>query len=240
MSILRTSHLAKSYRMGDVTQRVLKDIDLSLEIGEFVGLVGPSGCGKTTLLNLCGLIDRPDRGELYWHDRNLVDSPRAELTELRRRSVGFVFQEFNLIPVMTAWDNIAYPLMLLGLSRPEQRDRVTELAEAVGIAPWLQNKPAALSGGQRQRVAIARALAKRPDLIIADEPTASLDGETALGVVDLLRTLSLSSGTTVLVATHDARLSRWCDRLIQLHQGELVPAPESGHRATFANAEVAL
>lgn len=221
MTLMTVENITKSYWMGEVEQTVLSGVDLSLQAGEFVGLVGPSGCGKTTLLNICGLIDRPDSGQLHWHGRELTGQSSAALTELRRRTFGFVFQEFNLIPVMSARDNISYPLMLLGLSRKEQAERVTALANAVGIGSLLDKRPAHLSGGQRQRVAIARALAKRPELIIADEPTASLDEETALTVVDLLRTLSRKFNTTVLVATHDTRLSRWCDRLIHLHQGRL-------------------
>lgn len=221
MTLMSAEKITKSYRMGEVEQRVLSGVDLSLQAGEFVGLVGPSGCGKTTVLNLCGLIDRPDSGHMRWHSRELTGQSSAALTELRRRRFGFVFQEFNLIPVMTARDNISYPLMLLGLSRREQAERVASLAEAVGIGSLLDKRPTHLSGGQRQRVAIARALAKRPELIIADEPTASLDEQTALTVVDLLRSLSREFGTTVLVATHDTRLSRWCDRLIRLHQGRL-------------------
>lgn len=221
MTLLTVDKVSKSYRVGETDQRVLSGVDLSLQTGEFVGLVGPSGCGKTTLLNICGLIDQPDSGQLYWHDRSLTGLSGAALTDLRRRTFGFVFQEFNLIPVMSARDNIAYPLMLLGLSRKEQAERVNALANAVGIGSLLDKRPAHLSGGQRQRVAIARALAKRPELIIADEPTASLDEETALTVVELLRTLSREFNTTVLVATHDIRLSRWCDRLIRLHQGRL-------------------
>ena len=222
MSLLRTSQLTKSYHLGDVEQRVLTGVDLTLDAGEFVGLVGPSGCGKTTLLNICGLIDRPDTGRLFWHDRELTSQTLAYLTELRRRTLGVVFQDFNLIPVMNAWDNIAYPLMLLGLSRAEQKERVRSLAEAVGIESLLDKRPARLSGGQRQRVAIARALVKRPELIIADEPTASLDEDTALTVIGLLRDLGRRFGSTVLVATHDARLTRWCDRLIRLDHGRLV------------------
>lgn len=225
MSLLRTSQLTKSYHLGDVEQRVLTGVDLSLEVGEFVGLVGPSGCGKTTLLNICGLIDRPDGGRLFWHDRELTGQTPGDLTELRRRTLGFVFQDFNLIPVMSAWDNIAYPLMLLGLSKAEQKKRIQSLAEAVGIETLLDKRPARLSGGQRQRVAIARALAKRPELIIADEPTASLDEDTALTVIGLLRDLGRQFGSTVLVATHDARLTRWCDRLIRLDHGHLIQNP---------------
>ncbi len=227
MSLLRTSQLTKSYHLGDVEQRVLTGVDLTLDAGEFVGLVGPSGCGKTTLLNICGLIDRPDTGRLFWHDRELTGQTPTYLTELRRRTLGFVFQDFNLIPVMNAWDNIAYPLMLLGLSRAEQKERVRSLAEAVGIESLLDKRPARLSGGQRQRVAIARALVKRPELIIADEPTASLDEDTALTVIGLLRDLGRRFGSTFLVATHDARLTRWCDRLIRLDHGHLIQNPQT-------------
>jgi putative ABC transport system ATP-binding protein len=236
VSLMTVENVTKSYRVGGAEQTELAGIDLSLQAGEFVGLVGPSGCGKTTLLNICGLIDQPDSGQLSWHGQSLKGESGAALTELRRRTFGFVFQQFNLIPVMSARDNISYPLMLLGLSRKAQNERVESLANAVGIGSLLDKRPAHLSGGQRQRVAIARALAKRPELIIADEPTASLDEETALTVVDLLRSLSREFNTTVLVATHDARLSRWCDRLIRLHQGHLQVDP--GHVELFGEATV--
>jgi putative ABC transport system ATP-binding protein len=221
MSLLSAHRVTKSYGTGPLEQRVLEGVDFALRPAEFVGLIGPSGCGKTTLLNLCGLIDRPDEGELLWHGRDVTRQSPEALTRLRRETIGFVFQGFNLIPVMTARDNIAYPLMLLGVSRREQDQRIDALAEAVGIAPYLDKRPAWLSGGQRQRVAIARALIKRPALVIADEPTASLDEDTAMTIVELLRGLARQYGTTLLVATHDARLSRWCDRLVRLRHGRL-------------------
>lgn len=215
--------VSKSYASGQGYQKVLDQVSLTLEPGRFTALVGPSGCGKSTLLNLCGLIDRPNEGRVVWQEEDLSAVSDARLTEIRRQRLGFVFQSFNLIPVMSVWDNIAYPLMLTQTAKAEQKRRVNEVIDAVGLSDFIRKRPDELSGGQRQRVAIARALVKQPALIIADEPTASLDEDTALTVIRLMKTLSHQFKTTVVVATHDSRLTPFCERVYQLDHGRLLP-----------------
>lgn len=221
MSLITLQQLHKSYRVGKHPQAVLTGIDLQLHQGEMTGLIGPSGSGKSTLLNICGLIDRPDSGEILWEGQPVDFSAKAKLTQLRRRSIGFVFQSFNLIPVMSAADNVAYPLWLRGDSRAEIKKAVQTVLEEVEVAEFANQLPDALSGGQRQRVAIARALVKKPQLLVADEPTASLDEETALVVADLMKKLGREYGCALVIATHDDRLKPWCDSIHQLQQGVL-------------------
>lgn len=215
--------VSKSYASGQGHQQVLDRVSLDLEPGRFTALVGPSGCGKSTLLNLCGLIDRPDEGRVVWRDEELSHASAARLTDIRRQHIGFVFQTFNLIPVMSVWDNIAYPLLLTQTTKAEQKRRVGDVIDAVGLGGFSRKRPDELSGGQRQRVAIARALVKQPELVIADEPTASLDEDTALTVIRLMKNLSHHYRTTVVVATHDARLTPFCERVYRLSHGSLVP-----------------
>ncbi|MEX1058586.1 MAG: ABC transporter ATP-binding protein [Natronospirillum sp.] len=221
MSLL---HLDKSYQVGGQRQAVLTDVSLDLQPGEFTALMGPSGSGKTTLLNLCGLIDRPDRGQIIWQGQDVTEASAGALNEIRRQEIGFIFQGFNLIPVMSAWDNVAYPFMLTNTDRATVKAQVDAVLHAVGLAEFARKLPGELSGGQRQRVAIARALVKHPALIVADEPTASLDEDTALNVVDLLKSLSLTYQTTVVVATHDPRLLPFCDRVCRLSHGQVAEA----------------
>ena len=213
--------ITKSYRVGRQQQQVLDGVDLNIDAGTFTALVGPSGSGKSTLLNLCGLIDRPDSGQVCWQGRDITNASASELTQLRRHHIGFVFQSFNLIPVMTVTDNVAFPLLLNRTGRAEIRRRVSDLLGAVGLADLADRKPGDLSGGQRQRVAIARALIKQPALIVADEPTANLDQDTALTVIDLMRNLSREYRTAVVVATHDDRLLSWCDHAHRVDRGKL-------------------
>lgn len=224
--MLSLDRVSKSYVSGQGRQWVLDGVSFALEPASFTALVGPSGCGKSTLLNLCGLIDRPDRGRVLWQQEDLGRVSEARLTEIRRLHLGFVFQSFNLIPVMSVWDNIAYPLMLTQTTKVEQKRRVAELIDAVGLSDFSHKRPDELSGGQRQRVAIARALVKQPALIIADEPTASLDEDTALVVIRLMKDLSHQYQTSVVFATHDARLTPFCDQLYRLDHGRLIPNPE--------------
>jgi putative ABC transport system ATP-binding protein len=221
MSLITLQQLHKSYRVGKQQQTVLTGIDLQLHQGEMIGLIGPSGSGKSTLLNICGLIDHPDEGEMWWQGQPVDFSSLTKLTELRRNHIGFVFQSFNLIPVMSAADNVAYPLWLRGDSRAEIKKAVQKVLEEVEVAEFADQLPDALSGGQRQRVAIARALVKKPQLLVADEPTASLDEETALVVADLMKKLGREYGCALVIATHDDRLKPWCDCIYQLHQGVL-------------------
>jgi putative ABC transport system ATP-binding protein len=216
--------ISKSFTLGSASIHALRGIDLDIAHGEIAAITGPSGSGKSTLLNLCGLLDSADRGELMFEGAALPGTGEAARTALRRQTIGFIFQSFNLVPVMNAHDNVDFPLYLLGLSAVERRRRVAEALEQVGLAAFGKHRPDQLSGGQRQRVAIARAIVKRPRLVIADEPTANLDAATAANIVALMRQLAHEQGTTFLVATHDERMLPHCDRALNLDDGILAGA----------------
>ncbi len=218
---VRLTRVKKSYRVGETKVEALRGVSLEVAAGELVALTGPSGSGKSTLLNLCGLIDAPDAGEREIAGVPIDGCAELQLTRLRREKLGFVFQSFNLVPVMSAYDNVEYPLLLLGLPTAERRARVEEALARVGLSGLAARLPDALSGGQRQRVAIARALVKSPLLVIADEPTGNLDSGTAAQIVELLRNLVHERGAAAVVATHDERMTRYCDRVLRLVDGEL-------------------
>ncbi|MBV8031213.1 MAG: ABC transporter ATP-binding protein [Betaproteobacteria bacterium] len=218
---LRLYDVKKSYRNGAEPVHALRGVSLEIAPGEMVALTGPSGSGKSTVLNVCGLLDAPDSGQREMGGEPLDARPEAELTRLRREKIGFVFQGFNLVPVMTASDNIEYPLLLLGTPAAERRRRVDDALERVGLAGLGGRLPDQLSGGQRQRVAIARALVKSPALVIADEPTGNLDSATAAQIVELLHQLTHERGAAAVVATHDDRMTRYCDRVVRLADGLL-------------------
>ena len=209
----------KTYRLGAHTVPALRGVDLAVRPGELVALTGPSGSGKSTILNIAGLIDRADAGTVRLRGQAIDARDEAAATALRRDAIGFIFQGFNLVPVMTVADNVDYPLFLAGVPAAERRVRVAAALDAVGLREHAGHRPDALSGGQRQRVAIARALIKRPGLVIADEPTASLDSSTATQMLDLMRELGHRDGAAFLIATHDERLTRRCDRVIALRDG---------------------
>ncbi len=211
----------KSYHLGETSVHALNNLDLTLEHGEFIALSGPSGSGKSTLLNICGLLDRPDKGSYLIDGRNTAQLKAAEQTRLRREQIGFVFQNFNLVPVMNARENIEYPLLLNDVCTADRRAQVDTMLAQVGLEPYAKHLPDKLSGGQRQRVAIARALVKRPNLVIADEPTANLDTATATLIIDLMHQLGREQGATFLIATHDERMSARCDRVVQLIDGAI-------------------
>ena len=211
----------KTYRLGQHVVRALQGVDLVLQRGELLALTGPSGSGKSTVLNLCGLIDTPDSGEIVLGGRSVAGLDENQRTLLRRDAMGFVFQSFNLVPVMTVAENVDYPLFIAGVPAAERRERVAAQLLAVGLQDHAQHRPDALSGGQRQRVAIARALVKRPRLVIADEPTASLDSHTADQVLALMRELGHAEGAAFVIATHDSRLTQRCDRIVALLDGRL-------------------
>lgn len=211
----------KTYRLGQHVIPALRGVDLVLRPGELLALTGPSGSGKSTILNLCGLIDAPDAGEIHLGGRRVDQLDDTALTLLRRDLIGFIFQSFNLVPVMTVADNVDYPLFLAGVAAAERRERVEAALVAVGLQDHARHRPDALSGGQRQRVAVARALIKRPQLVIADEPTASLDSHTADQVLDLMRERCHAEGAAFLIATHDTRLTSRCDRVVQLFDGRI-------------------
>jgi len=197
----------------------VRAVSLSIRASEFVALQGPSGSGKTTLLNLLGLLDTPDSGAVFLEGRHAESLSENERSDLRRDRFGFVFQTFNLIPVLTAEENVSYPMVLARVPAGERRGRARELLEAVGLADKFGVRPDLLSGGQRQRVAIARALANRPAVVFADEPTANLDSRTAEGILDLMRTINESSGVAFLFATHDPRVVARARRIVRLHDG---------------------
>ncbi len=211
----------KTYRLGKHVVAALQGIDLSVRPGELLALTGPSGSGKSTILNLCGLIDTPDSGDIVLGGERVNDLNEGQRTLLRRDAMGYVFQNFNLVPVMTVAENVDYPLFIAGVPAPERRKRVAAQLKAVGLHDHAQHRPDALSGGQRQRVAIARALVKRPRLVIADEPTASLDSHTADQVLELMRELGHAEAAAFVIATHDSRLSSRCDRVLALLDGRL-------------------
>jgi putative ABC transport system ATP-binding protein len=216
---LRQAH--KTYRLGQHVIPALQGVDLTVRRGELLALTGPSGSGKSTILNLCGLIDTPDAGEILFGDRPVGGLDEIGRTLLRRDALGFVFQTFNLVPVMTVAENVDYPLFIAGVPAAERRERVAAQLLAVGLHEHARHRPDALSGGQRQRVAIARALVKRPRLVIADEPTASLDSHTADQVMALMRERCHAEGAAFVIATHDSRLTQRCDRVVSMLDGRL-------------------
>ncbi len=221
-SVVELHGIHKTYHLGSHVIPALQGIDLTVRRGELLALTGPSGSGKSTILNLCGLIDTPDRGEIVLGTQRVNGLNEVQRTLLRRDALGFVFQSFNLVPVMTVAENVDYPLFIAGVPAPERRERVAAQLRAVGLHEHAHHRPDALSGGQRQRVAIARALVKRPRLVIADEPTASLDSHTADQVLDLMRERGHAEGAAFVIATHDSRLTRRCDRVLALLDGRLV------------------
>ncbi|WP_374403731.1 ABC transporter ATP-binding protein [Niveibacterium sp.] len=213
--------VSKAYRLGEVQVPALHAADLDVRSGEMVALTGPSGSGKSTLLHIAGLIDTADTGDYALAGTATTQLNEARRTQLRRNAIGFVFQSFNLVPVMTVAENVEYPLFLDGVPRREARERVAAMLARVGLADRARHRPDELSGGQRQRVAIARALVKQPRLLIADEPTANLDSHTADEVITVIRALCHEAGTACLIATHDDRLTAHCDRVLALRDGVL-------------------
>ena len=206
-------------RAGPVT--ALSDVSLRVDLGEYIGIVGPSGCGKSTLLHVLGCVDVPTSGAVLFRDREVGRLSDAERSGLRLREIGFVFQRFFLLPMLTAWENVELPQAEAGAGRGERRERTRELLEYVGLAGRADHRPSELSGGEMQRVAIARALANRPRLLLADEPTGELDQATGDQIVELFDRLHLD-GTAVVVVTHDTSVARWAARLLEMRDGRIV------------------
>jgi len=220
-SMLRCASLTQTYVSGDHELTVLHDITFDLAAGGFLALVGPSGSGKTTLLNLIGCIDKPDAGRIVIDDVDVTRTPLHRLAALRLNTLGFIFQTFNLIPVLTAYENVEYPLLLQNVS-PRQRDaRVRRWLDEVGLADQWKQRPDQLSGGQRQRVAIARAMVTEPKLVLADEPTANLDSETATRMLDLLANINERTGCTFVFSTHDASLIARAQHVVRIKDGHI-------------------
>jgi putative ABC transport system ATP-binding protein len=235
MSLITAANLTKVYGSGDTAVRALNNVSLQIEPGEFVAVMGPSGCGKSTLLHLLGGLDRPTSGSVMIDGHNLSELSDAKLTELRRHKIGFIFQFFNLIPVLTAVENAALPVTLDGVRLSEAKTRATEWLTRFGLNDRLEHRPDQLSGGQQQRVAVARALVAEPALVLADEPTGNLDTRASEEIADLLRQVANDWGRAVVVVTHDPRIAAHADRIIFLKDGGVVDQtvlePKNGQNA---------
>ncbi|MCP3962841.1 MAG: ABC transporter ATP-binding protein [bacterium] len=219
--------VTRAYGEGDALVRALDDVDLEIRQGDFLALAGPSGSGKTTLLNLVGSIDAPTGGRILFEGTDLGALTDRERTRFRNQRIGFIFQDFNLIPVLSARENAELPLQLLGeSSRAERRRASREMLEEVGLGKLAHRLPRELSGGQQQRVAIARALVKRPGVVLADEPTANLDSATAQEILDLMRSFNRSLGTTFVFSTHDPMVMDYARRLVRLRDGKVAAIEE--------------
>lgn len=213
--------VSKDYRAGETVVHALKEVTIALADGEFAAIAGPSGSGKTTLLNLIGCIDRVDKGTIEFDGRPISTMDRRHLALFRREHLGFVFQTFNLIPVLSAYENVAFALSLLRLPEGEVKERTLAILSEVGLDGLAGRLPSRLSGGQQQRVAIARALVKRPSLVLADEPTANLDSETGESILELMRDMNERHATTFLFSTHDPMVMEFARRLVRLHDGAI-------------------
>ena len=222
MAIVETFDLVKIYRMGLTEVRALQGADLVVEQGEFLSVMGRSGSGKTTLLNLLGCLDRPTQGKVFINGVEVTALPRRKLPRIRQQMVGFVFKQFNLLPSLTALENVTLPLHYSRVGRVEGRRRAMELLEQVGLGDRTGHRPAELSGGELQRVAVARSLINRPAIVLADEPTGELDTHTAAEIMDLLRDLNQAQGQTFIIVTHDPGVAAKTDRTIYLSDGMIL------------------
>jgi putative ABC transport system ATP-binding protein len=223
---IRAVNLSRTFEVGETTVEALRGINLEVNKGQFIALIGPSGSGKSTFLNLVGGLDRPTDGELWVNGIELSTSKEKALTEHRRQRVGFVFQSFNLLPRLTALENVALPLMFIGISEQERLGRARALLNSVGLEERLEHRPTQLSGGEQQRVAIARALVNEPAIILADEPTGNIDSATGAEIMNLLRRLNHDQGVTLLLVTHDPEAAEFADRVIRLRDGQIVVEEE--------------
>jgi putative ABC transport system ATP-binding protein len=219
MSFMTARGLLKDYPMGKTTVHALRGVDLDVRKGEYLCVAGPSGAGKTTLLNILGLLDDPTGGRFTFDGVSIPDLTGRERHLFRRRRIAFIFQSFNLVPVLDAFENIEFPLLIHKVKKRERRTRILALAREVGIEEYLHHRPDELSGGQRQRVAIARALVTRPEVVLADEPTANLDSANGAAVLGLMRRLNREQDTTFVVASHDGLVQREADRIVRVVDG---------------------
>ncbi len=220
--MIETEDLHKIYRLGNLEVYALKGVSVSLARGQFVAVMGPSGSGKTTLLNMIGALDRPTSGRIFIDGRDMTRMSEGELTNLRRHQIGFVFQFYNLIPVLTAFENVELPMLIAGARKRERQGRALKLLQMVGLSHRADFRPEELSGGEQQRVAIARAIANGPSVILADEPTGDLDTKTGGDVMSALRTMSRKEGVTVVVVTHDPVVAEMTDRILLMRDGMLI------------------
>jgi putative ABC transport system ATP-binding protein len=223
-AIIQASQVVKTYDTGSAKVDALKRIDFSVQRGEMVAVMGPSGCGKTTLLNCLSGLDSVDGGQIVLDGNDLARMSDKKRTRYRAQRMGFIFQVYNLLPVLSAAENGELPLLVSGVKPSEAREKALVALETVGLADWKDHRPAELSGGQRQRVTIARSLVNNPAIVWADEPTGALDSHSANDIVDLLRALNLQSGLTIVVVTHDQQVGDRCDRIVRMRDGSIEPA----------------
>jgi len=221
--IASMKNVTKIYSTGEVAVTALKNISIDIEKCEFISIAGPSGSGKTTFMNILGTLNKPTEGSVFFDSIDVTKLSKDRCAKLRRDQIGFVFQTYNLIPVLTALENVEFPLVLMGKhSKKERRERAIEMLRNVGLAEYINRKPSEMSGGQQQRVAIARALVKEPKLVLADEPTANLDSKTGAEILEIMLKMNERLGTTFIFATHDKMVMDFAKRLINLHDGEIV------------------
>ena len=220
-NIIETKNLYKDYILKKIIVNALNGVDFSIQEGEFTAIVGPSGSGKSTLLHLIGCLDNPTKGSIFIENKNVEGLNKNELATLRREKLGFIFQAYNLIPVLTAYENVSFPLSLLGYKADEIKEKTFTALKSVGLEGLEKRRPMEMSGGQQQRVAIARALIKNPKLILADEPTANIDSKTGSEVLDLMLKLNKEKGATFLFSTHDPMVMKYAKRVVHLHDGKI-------------------
>jgi putative ABC transport system ATP-binding protein len=221
MSVIELQDVSRIYKIGEVETHALRGVNLTIEEGEFTAIVGPSGSGKTTMLQLMGCLDRPTRGQVHINGKDVSRLNANKRADLRKGTIGFVFQFFALIPGLTAYENVDLPLLLAGAKKAARQERANELLEAVGISDRARHRPDQMSGGEQQRVAIARALATRPVLVLADEPTANLDTENGRQIMEIMQRLNAETGTTFVFATHDPRVISFARRVVKLRDGKV-------------------
>lgn len=220
MSIAKLENVHKTYKIGKIDFPALRGVSFSVEKGEFLSIAGPSGSGKTTILNILGCLDKPTQGRIYLEDVDVTEFPFSKLSRIRRHRIGFVFQTFNLIPVLTAFENVEFPLILEGITDHQNRKaKVEEILIDVGLKDFIYRRPNEMSGGQQQRVAVARALVKEPKFILADEPTANLDSKTGQEILNIMLELNEKTATTFIFSTHDKMVINFARRVIRLRDG---------------------
>lgn len=220
--MIQLESITKTYQVGTEKVDVLKNIDLTIEDGEFVAIMGPSGSGKSTLMNIIGFLDRPTRGKYFLDGKEIVDMQDHELARIRNQTIGFVFQQFHLLPRLTALKNVELPMIYAGVKKQERMIRAREALEKVGLSERMDYLPNKLSGGQKQRVAIARAIVNEPQVILADEPTGALDSKTSKQIMELFTMLNKEEGTTIVVVTHEQGVAAYADRIIYVRDGTII------------------
>ncbi|MBN1524264.1 MAG: ABC transporter ATP-binding protein [Spirochaetales bacterium] len=230
MALISMNNINKDYTLGKTTIHAIKGVSFEIDRGEFLSVVGPSGCGKTTLLNIIGCIDKPTEGTVLFEGTDIATLSDNMESELRLKKIGFIFQSFNLIPVLNIFENIELPLIVGKVPKSERKKRVAYLVKAVGLEEFAAHKPDELSGGQRQRVAIARALVNKPDLVIADEPTANLDSVTGNTVLELMEKLNREEKVTFIFSTHNPEVMKYAHRIIHLKDGTISEVKSNGGR----------